>query len=91
MNETGPRYGRSALVNLGGRLVAFWVVSVGFGFLLARAFFLMGEEGIDWLRIVELVLLGLANVVMFGVVLRPEAFLGNAKRPGGGNSDLPSA
>ena len=79
------------LVNLGSRLIAFWVVSVGFGFLLARAFFPLAEEGFDWLRVAELILLGLANVVMFGVVLRPQAFPGDAKRPDGGNPDSSSA
>lgn len=82
---------RAALVNLGSRLLAFWVVSVGFGFMLARAFFPMAEEGFDWARIVELILFGLANVVMFGVVLRPQALPGNAKRAGGGNPDSSAA
>ncbi len=87
MTDSDPLGVPPRLRRFGVRLVFFWVVSAGFGFLLAGLVYRWkaapDERG---LRAAELALVGLANLIAFGAVLWPRAFrLG----PSGGRERRP--
>lgn len=76
MAENAPRAVRPPFHHLGLRVLLFWVVSAGFGFLLAGLVWRWAEtDSLErWLRAAELVLVGVGNAIGFWAVLRPATF-----------------
>jgi hypothetical protein len=76
MTDRGSEEVRPPFHHIEVRLLPFWVVSAGFGFLLSALVWRWEEadSAERWLRMVELTLVGLVNAFGFWAVLRPACF-----------------